>query len=105
MRLLPIAFLCVLLARSSAQAAPWDKAGWQLTFQDEFDGAQVDATKWVKRYKWGEAPINGELQSYVDDAFQVQNGMLTIVGDQRTATYAGQTFQYASGVLCSVWET
>jgi hypothetical protein len=104
MRFLPIAVLCVLLAHSSAHAAPWDKAGWQLTFQDEFDGAQVDATKWVKRYKWGEAPINGELQAYVDDAFQVQNGILSIVGDKRTATYAGQTFQYASGVLCSVRE-
>jgi beta-glucanase (GH16 family) len=87
-----------------ARAAASDKPGWQLTFQDEFDGADVDATKWVKRYKWGEAQINGELQAYVDDAFQLQDGVLTIVGDQRTASYAGQTFQYASGVLCSVHE-
>jgi MYXO-CTERM domain-containing protein len=104
MRLLPIAVSCLLLAHSSAHAAAWDKPGWQLTFQDEFDGVAVDAAKWVKRYKWGEAQINGELQAYVDDAFQVQNGILSIVGDKRTATYAGQTFQYASGVLCSVRE-
>jgi MYXO-CTERM domain-containing protein len=104
MRLLPIAVSCLLLAHSSAHAAAWDKPGWQLTFQDEFDGAQIDAAKWVKRYKWGEAPINGELQAYVDDAFQLQNGILTIVGDKRPASYAGQTFQYASGVLCSVPE-
>jgi len=104
MRLLLIAVSCLLLAHSSAHAAAWDKPGWQLTFQDEFDGAQVDAAKWVKRYKWGEAQINGELQAYVDDAFQVQNGILAIVGDKRTASYAGQTFQYASGVLCSVLE-
>ena len=87
-----------------ARAAAWDKPGWTLTFQDEFDGADVDATKWVKRYKWGEAQINGELEAYVDDAFQVQDGLLSIVGDQRTASYAGQTFQYTSGVLCSVHE-
>ena len=104
MRLVPIAISCLLLAHSSAHAAAWDKPGWQLTFQDEFDGVEVDAAKWVKRYKWGEAQINGELQAYVDDALQVQNGILTIVGDRRTATYAGQTFQYASGVLCSVLE-
>jgi len=104
MRSLLIAVSCSLLVSSLAHAADWDKPGWQLTFQDEFDGAQVDATKWVKRYKWGEAQINGELQAYVDDAFQVQNGILSIVGDKRTATYAGQTFQYASGVLCSVRE-
>jgi MYXO-CTERM domain-containing protein len=88
----------------TARAADWDKPGYQLTFQDEFDGAAIDATKWVKRYKWGEAPINNELQAYVDDAFQLAGGMLTIVGDKRTATYAGTSFQYASGVLCSVHE-
>ncbi len=87
-----------------ARAADWDKPGFTLTFQDEFDGADVDATKWVKRYKWGEAQINGELQAYVDDAFQVQGGLLGIVGEQRTGSYAGQTFQYTSGVLCSVHE-
>ena len=104
MRSLLTAVSCLLLAHASAHAAAWDKPGWQLTFQDEFDAAQIDTAKWVKRYKWGEAPINGELQAYVDDAFQMQNGILSIVGDKRTATYAGQTFQYASGVLCSVRE-
>ena len=34
-----------------ARAAAWDKPGWTLTFQDEFDGAAVDTTKWVKPYK------------------------------------------------------
>jgi beta-glucanase (GH16 family) len=97
-------FLMVAALELPARAADWDRPGWQLTFQDEFDGSTVDATKWVKRYKWGEAQINSELQAYVDDAFQLQSGMLTIVGDKRTATYAGQTFQYASGVLSSVHE-
>ncbi len=104
MRSLTGVVLCLLAFEPSALAAAWDKPGWQLTFQDEFDGAQVDAAKWGKRYKWGEAQINSELEAYVDDAFQVQNGTLTIVGDKRTASYAGQTFQYASGVLCSVLE-
>jgi MYXO-CTERM domain-containing protein len=104
MRFLLIPVSCLLLTHSLAHAEAWDRPGWQLTLQDEFDGTQVDVAKWVRRYKWGEAQINGELQAYVDDAFQVQNGILTIVGDRRTATYAGQTFQYASGVLCSVAE-
>jgi beta-glucanase (GH16 family) len=104
MRFVMSALLCLLAAELPAVAAPWDKPGWQLTFQDEFDGAEVDAGKWVKRYKWGEAQINGELQAYVDDAFQMQSGVLTIVGDKRTASYAKQTFQYASGVLCSTLE-
>ena len=107
MRLLVPAIATALAATAlarPARAADWDKPGWKLTFQDEFDGADVDATRWVKRYKWGQAQINSELQAYVDDAFQLAGGVLTIVGDKRTATYAGQTFQYASGVLCSVHE-
>ena len=87
-----------------AWAEPWDKPGWQLTFQDEFEGAEVDAGKWLKRYKWGQAQVNGELQAYVDDAFRVQDGVLSIVGDRRAASYAGQTFDYASGLLSSVHE-
>jgi beta-glucanase (GH16 family) len=99
-----VALAILLTTTAVAHAAEWDKPGWQLTFQDEFTGDQLDASKWVKRYKWGEAAINGELQAYVDDAFQVQNGVLSIVGDRRAGTYAGQTFQYRSGVLCSVLE-
>lgn len=52
----------------------------------------------------GRGPDQRELQAYVDDAFQLQSGVLTIVGDRRTASYAKQTFQYASGALCSMLE-
>lgn len=96
--------LAGLIGERAAHSAAGDIPGWKLTFQDEFDGATVDATKWGNRYKWGEAQINSELQAYVDDAFQLQDGILTIVGDKRSATYAGQTFQYASGVIASVHE-
>jgi beta-glucanase (GH16 family) len=104
MRSLTVGLLWLFAGAPAAWAAAWDKPGWQLTFQDEFDGSAVDATRWGKRYKWGEAQINSELQAYVDDAFQLGNGILTILGEQRPASYAGQTFQYASGVLCSVLE-
>ena len=87
------------------RAAAWDKPGWTLTFQDEFDGADVDASKWVKRYKWGEAQINGELEAYVDDAFQVQDGLLSIVGDLRTASYAGRRFVHVRGALLGARQT
>jgi beta-glucanase (GH16 family) len=99
-----LAAVCLLALPLPAASAPWDRAGWQLTFQDEFNGGQLDTGKWVKRYKWGEAQINGELQAYVDDAFQVDGGLLTIVGERRSGQYADQTFQYTSGVICSVLE-
>lgn len=93
-----------LLAPTIARAADSDRPGWRLTFQDEFEGSSLDSGKWGKRFKWGQSPINNELQAYVDDAFQLQGGMLTIVGDKRTATYGGQSFNYASGLIASVFK-
>jgi beta-glucanase (GH16 family) len=93
----------LVLARV-AWAAPWDKPGYTITFHDEFDGTAVDPALWGERYKWGEAVINGELQAYVDDAFQFSVGVLDIVASKRQATYAGQMMNYASGLIASVHE-
>jgi hypothetical protein len=62
MRFATSAALCLLARELPAVAAPWDRPGRQLTFQDELDGAEVDAGKWLKRYKWGEAQINGSCK-------------------------------------------
>ena len=60
----PVGILLTCLAlEAPARAEAWDKPGWQLTFQDEFDGSSLDATKWMKRYKWGQSAINSELQA------------------------------------------
>jgi uncharacterized protein (TIGR03382 family) len=97
-----LTFLALLAP--DASAAPWDKPGYAVTFHDEFDGAALDTAAWGKRYKWGEAPINGELQAYVDDAFQLDSGTLRLVAEKRQGTYAGQTMQYTSGLITSVYE-
>jgi hypothetical protein len=36
--------LAAAALEAPARAADWDKPGWQLTFQDEFDGSTVDAS-------------------------------------------------------------
>ena len=74
-----------------------------MTFNDEFTGSGIDSTKWLKRYKWGEAQINGELQAYVDDAFQLDGDVLHIVGQNSPGQYAGLTFNYRSGLIASVF--
>lgn len=108
MRRLHILFACAALvsttASAEALAAPWDKPGWKVTFHDELDGTSVDPASWGKRYKWGEAVINQELQAYVDDAFEFDNGLLRIVGKHEQGLYAGKTLDYRSGIIASVHE-
>jgi len=78
---------------------PWDKPGWELTFYDEFEGDTINDTKWNFRFHWGEAPINNELQAYVDDAFELQDGILRIRADKRQAYYGGRLMNYTSGLI------
>jgi beta-glucanase (GH16 family) len=74
------------------------KPGWKLTFQDEFDGARLDLSKWNPEDPWGKVR-NGELQAYVKDAFDVSGGLLRIRAQRRPATYDGATRPYSSGMM------
>jgi|GEM_PF-791994 len=41
--------------------------GYELVFSDEFNGTELDSSKWVTQYLWGdELIINSEEQHYVD---------------------------------------
>lgn len=41
--------------------------GYELVFSDEFNGTELDSSKWVTQYLWGdELVINSEEQHYVD---------------------------------------
>jgi beta-glucanase (GH16 family) len=93
-----------LVTARPGPARAQDKPGWDLTFDDEFEGGTLDLSKWQRRYKWGESVVNGELEAYVDDAFTLQNGVLSIVGQQQQGQYAGMTLNYTSGIICSVLE-
>ncbi|MBU5690052.1 MAG: family 16 glycosylhydrolase, partial [Candidatus Aenigmatarchaeota archaeon] len=74
---------------------------WELTFSDEFDGSTIDRKKWNIRYQWDETSINNELQAYVDDAFELSNGILRIKAERRNAEYGGHQMSYTSGVISS----
>ncbi len=88
-----------LAASSVAQAQ--EKPGYTLSFQDEFDAGALDPNKWKRRFKWGEAVINSELQAYTDEQFRVAGGILEIVAEKKQATYAEQALDYASGLIAS----
>lgn len=41
-----VALMAFFVNVNCAFAAEWDKPGYELTFQDEFDGDSIDLTKW-----------------------------------------------------------
>jgi beta-glucanase (GH16 family) len=95
-------FLVLLLAWMTPVGAKsiddMKQDGWDLTFDDEFDGTALDATKWVPHYNYT-AIINHELQAYVPDAFSITDGILSITAKHEPGVQGGKTQQYRSGAM------
>ena len=77
-RMIPLLLLAVvlmpgcLIAQKHAQAHD----GWQLVWQDEFNGKSLDTTKWNVLLR--ETSKHNELQYYLPDEVYVENGILRI---------------------------
>ena len=63
----------------SKQLNEWNREGWDIVWQDEFDGASLDINKWSHEVG-GHGFGNNELQYYTDDSSNsfVDNGLLHI---------------------------
>jgi beta-glucanase (GH16 family) len=82
----------------SAATPAWDKPGWTLTFADEFDGAALDAAKWMDSYPGGvRTHSNNEQQYYAADGMQLEKGTLRLTAERR----ATDGMPYTSGMICS----
>src|SRR3989344_3297006 len=77
-----------------------DKPGWELTFRDEFDGRVLDTNKWNKQPRHN-AILHNELQAYMPDNFEVQNGILRIRADERDGEFGFTILNYTSGEIVS----
>jgi beta-glucanase (GH16 family) len=89
-------FAGALVARA-APAESIDKPGWKLTFHDEFDGTQLDPSKWDDHYWHGRTHSNNELEYYAPDGYEVADGRLRLKGERRAM--AGH--DYTSGMISS----
>ncbi|HTL55599.1 MAG TPA: glycoside hydrolase family 16 protein [Candidatus Limnocylindrales bacterium] len=94
-----LAFLAVIAVVGQAPAAESpERTGWKLTFHDDFNGTALDTNKWNPNDPWGRER-NHELQAYVKNAFEVQDGILHIKAQKLSANYAGKDRAYTSGMM------
>jgi hypothetical protein len=96
--LLPAVPGTVAIAQEKRRDDSTSKPSWKLVFRDEFDGKGIDTSKWNLRDPWGRER-NRELQAYVEDAFEVQDGILRIKAEKRTANYGGKQRAFTSGMM------
>ncbi len=71
---------------------------WVLTFEDEFDGPKLDYSKWTPEDPWG-VERNEELQGYVIQAFEQEDGILKIRCENKPTFYDGKKREYRSGMM------
>ncbi|WP_214481724.1 carbohydrate binding domain-containing protein [Bacillus sp. SM2101] len=97
-----------LLTRTKTEADEDKVENWELTWSDEFDGEEIDRTKWTYEIGngadygnpgWG----NSELEYYTDEAQNsyIEDGNLVIkaVKEEIPREEAGQEFFYTSAKL------
>jgi beta-glucanase (GH16 family) len=94
-----------------------DVKSWELTFSDNFEGQNLDASKWIPRYFWGEALLNNSYSLSADKHFytdgkniEIKNGILKISTKKEKADglawdlkygFLNKTFDYTSGIICT----
>ena len=96
---------------SSSSGGGGVPSGYNLVFSEEFDGSNVDSSKWNTKHRWGpNLTINNERQYYVDTnsnpdfgvkPFRFGGGKLEITADRTPSSLKGSANgkSYTSGVL------
>jgi beta-glucanase (GH16 family) len=100
--LLPLLFVCSENGTSSDNTKPGipNLAGWDLVWNDEFDGTSIDVRKWEHEVN-GQGGGNNELQYYTDRTVnsRVEDGKLIIQALEEIYTGDDGTRGYTSARL------
>ena len=93
-----------LALAGSVQAAEWDKPGWNLVFNDEFDELSLDTASWHTCFWWAtdtcSIETNQELELYNPADVFVENGRLRLRAQRRDMVgWNGQLYNYTSGMV------
>ncbi len=98
--LLLVCFSAVLPGQKVAKPV---NDNWVVTFDDEFDGPQLDLAKWAPHDPFGIVE-DGQLQAWSPEAVTVSGGQLHIVArrttsDEARVKYDGREREYMSGII------
>ena len=75
--------IATLLASAFVFAAPPSNfSGWELVFEDNFDGTSLDTKKWNSTYNWG--PTHNHRAYCAKENVIVSNGTLKLKGEKKT---------------------
>ena len=74
----------------------WERPGWKIVWQDEFEGTELDLTNWtfdIGGNGWG----NQELEAYTDrpENVRVEDGMLVIEAREEREMIGGRDYSSA----------
>ena len=76
---------------------------WELIFDDEFDGTELNTSKWTDTFDQSRSGYPGELQYFSPSNVRLQNGSL-VIETKYDPTYDNKTnitYPYTSGVISS----
>lgn len=92
--------LLLLIAALSPAQAPKPDPNWVLTFDDEFNGAELDLLHWSPHDPWGRVR-DRQLQGFAPEAVTVSGGQLHLTARRTTEAkpvrYDGADREYVSG--------
>ena len=99
---LRILLLCAAIpALCQEESSEEALAGWELTFQDDFDGEKLNYDKWIPKDPWG-VVRNEELQGYWIKAFHPVDGILKIEAEHEPSFYDGEKRDFRSGMMTTL---
>jgi beta-glucanase (GH16 family) len=111
-------FLIIDIIQLSGQGTTYFTGGdickhgeWQMVFNDEFDGTQIDLSKWFLYYPYTSdgsdqcefcrVHSDNSNQIFLDSNVQISNGTLKLIAKRQHATWYNAVREYTSGMIYS----
>lgn len=103
--LLLIAALLLAQKPSRPAETPARDPNWALTFDDEFNGGELDLLHWSPHDPWGHER-DRQLQAWAPEAVSVSGGQLHLTAQRATEArpvrYDGKEREYVSGIVTTL---